>query len=69
MNEKQVDVVFACLIFQEARRVFEQGVGRVRAELTGDKEAALSAFRRASEDEMQVGLRRLQCLCFIAAVR
>lgn len=40
--------------FQEAERVFEQGVGRLRAELAGDKEAGLSALRRETDEELQV---------------
>lgn len=47
----------ALLLFvlsKESRRVFEQTVGRLRAELAGDKEAALSAARRESEEELQV---------------
>lgn len=40
---------------QEAKRVFEQSVGRLRAELAGDKEAALSALRRETDEELQVG--------------
>lgn len=39
---------------QEARRMFEQGVGRLRAELAGEKEAALSAARREGDEELQV---------------
>lgn len=39
---------------QEARRMVEQDLGRLRAELAGDKEAALSAFRRERDDELQV---------------
>lgn len=34
--------------------MFEQSVGRLRAELAGDKEAALSALRRESDEELQV---------------
>lgn len=47
----------SCLLsalFKESRRVFEQTVGRLRAELAGDKEAALSAARRESDEELQV---------------
>ena len=51
--------------FQEAERVFEQGVGRLRAELAGDKEAALSAMRRDSDEELQVTtLLRCCCCCW-----
>lgn len=39
---------------QEAKRVFEQIVGRLRAEMAGDKEAALSSLRRETDEELQV---------------
>lgn len=45
---------YLCTVFQQARRMFEQGVGRLRAELAGDKEAALSALRRENDEELQV---------------
>lgn len=48
-------------LFQEAERAFEQGVGRLRAELAGDKEAALSAMRRETDEELQV-TKKLQVL-------
>ena len=46
---------YAFCVFQEAERAFEQRVGRLRAELAGDKEAALSGSRRDAEEELQVG--------------
>lgn len=46
--------VFLLFLFQEVKRVFEQNVGRLRAELAGDKEAALSALRRETDEELQV---------------
>ncbi|CAB1115098.1 unnamed protein product [Ectocarpus sp. CCAP 1310/34] len=36
-----------------AKQEFEQQVGRLRAELAGDKEAALSALRRESDEELK----------------
>ncbi|CAN0136347.1 unnamed protein product, partial [Scytosiphon promiscuus] len=38
---------------KEEKRASEQGLGRLRAELAGDKEAALSALRRESDEELQ----------------
>ncbi|CAM9566020.1 unnamed protein product [Pylaiella littoralis] len=38
---------------EEVKRVFEQSEGRLRAELAGDKEAALSALRRETDEELQ----------------
>lgn len=43
-----------CCSVQEAKRAFEQGMGRLRAELAGDKEAALSALKRESDEDLQV---------------
>lgn len=57
-------LICSCCTVQGAKQDFEQQVGRLRAELAGDKEAALSALRRESDEELKV-VATTHCYCWV----